>query len=102
RLEVVGEAADPYEARELIKALQPDVLTLDVEMPRMNGFQLAQNIRKHPLYGKVPLLAVSSRADKNYTDEGAKAGFNIYLEKLKTEDLLHAVRSLTQKEEAAA
>jgi len=36
-IEVVGEAGDPYEAREKIKQLNPDVLTLDVEMPRMNG-----------------------------------------------------------------
>ena len=37
RFSVVAEAKDPYEARELIKAHDPDVLTLDVEMPRMNG-----------------------------------------------------------------
>ena len=79
-----------------------DLIVSDIEMPRMNGFQLAQNIRKHPSYGKIPMLAVSSRADKNYTDEGLRAGFNLYLEKLKTEDLLNAVRSLTQKEEVAA
>ena len=36
-ISVVGEAANPYEAREAIKALNPDVVTLDVEMPHMNG-----------------------------------------------------------------
>ena len=36
-IEVVGQAADPLEAREAIKALNPDVVTLDVEMPNMNG-----------------------------------------------------------------
>ncbi|HYL79665.1 MAG TPA: response regulator, partial [Candidatus Acidoferrum sp.] len=36
-LEVVGVAADPYIAEKKIAALQPDVLTLDVEMPRMDG-----------------------------------------------------------------
>ena len=34
---VVGSAEDPYEAREMIKKLSPDVLTLDVEMPKMDG-----------------------------------------------------------------
>ena len=36
-IEVVGSAADPYIAREKIKRLNPDVLTLDIEMPRMDG-----------------------------------------------------------------
>ena len=36
-IEVVGEPADPFEARELIRAVNPDVITLDVVMPRMDG-----------------------------------------------------------------
>ena len=43
---VVGAAADPYIARDMIQKYRPDVLTLDVEMPRMNGFQLTAKIRK--------------------------------------------------------
>lgn len=38
-LQVVASAEDPYQARELIKHYQPDVVTLDVEMPKMNGVQ---------------------------------------------------------------
>lgn len=36
-MEVVGCASDPYQAREMIKQLNPDVLTLDIEMPKMDG-----------------------------------------------------------------
>jgi len=56
-LEVVGSAADPYIARDKIKALQPDVLTLDVEMPRMDGITFLRNLmRLRPM----PVVMVSS------------------------------------------
>jgi two-component system, chemotaxis family, protein-glutamate methylesterase/glutaminase len=45
-IEVVGAASDPYVAREKIKALNPDVLTLDVEMPRMDGLMFLSNLMR--------------------------------------------------------
>ena len=49
-IEVVGTAADPLLAREKIKRLNPDVLTLDVEMPRMDGLAFLENLmRLHPM-----------------------------------------------------
>ncbi|MFZ4607426.1 MAG: response regulator, partial [Caulobacter sp.] len=41
-IEVVGFAADPHEARAAIKALNPDVITLDIEMPNMNGLEFLE------------------------------------------------------------
>lgn len=56
-IEVVGTAADPYLAREKIKRLNPDVLTLDVEMPRMDGLMFLHNLmRLHP----IPVVMISS------------------------------------------
>ncbi len=56
-IEVVGTAADPYAAREKIAALRPDVLTLDVEMPRMDGLTFLEKLMAaHPL----PVVVVSS------------------------------------------
>ncbi|MGH1459235.1 MAG: protein-glutamate methylesterase/protein-glutamine glutaminase [Paracoccaceae bacterium] len=46
RLEVVGEASDAYEARGLIKSLNPDVITLDVEMPRMSGLDFLERLMR--------------------------------------------------------
>ncbi|HNP59604.1 MAG TPA: response regulator, partial [Nitrospirales bacterium] len=43
-IEVVGTAPDPYVARDKMKALHPDVLTLDVEMPKMDGLTFLQKI----------------------------------------------------------
>ena len=42
-IEVVGTAGDPYEARDRIRELRPDVLTLDLEMPRMDGLTQPNN-----------------------------------------------------------
>ncbi len=74
----------------------------DIEMPKINGFQLAASIRKHPTFSKIPLLAISSRADKQYRLEGSKAGFDMYLEKLKPALLLAAVSELTRKDRKVA
>lgn len=60
-LEVVGTAMDPFDAREKIKALDPDVLTLDVEMPRMDGITFLGKLGKaHPM----PVVMVSSLTAK--------------------------------------
>ncbi len=66
-------------------------------MPRINGFELAINVRKHARFSKIPMLAISSRADKTYLDEGIKSGYNIYLEKLKPADLIAALGELSRE-----
>ncbi|MBI1867095.1 MAG: chemotaxis response regulator protein-glutamate methylesterase [Methylocystis sp.] len=45
-ISVVGEAADPFEARQAIKSLDPDVVTLDIEMPNMNGLEFLEKIMR--------------------------------------------------------
>lgn len=60
-IEVVGTAPDPYIARDKIVQLKPDVLTLDIEMPRMDGLSFLHKLMKyHPL----PVVVVSSLAGK--------------------------------------
>lgn len=64
-LEVVAMACDPYQAREMIKRYEPDVLTLDVEMPKMNGVQFLKNLmRLRPM----PVVMIST-----LTQHGAEA-----------------------------
>jgi two-component system, chemotaxis family, protein-glutamate methylesterase/glutaminase len=60
--EVVGTAPDPYVARDKILSLRPDVLTLDVEMPRMDGLTFLKKLmRFHPL----PVIVISSLAQSS-------------------------------------
>jgi two-component system, chemotaxis family, protein-glutamate methylesterase/glutaminase len=56
-IEVVGEAGDPYEAREKIKELNPDVITLDIEMPKMNGIDFLEKIMK---LRPMPVVMIST------------------------------------------
>ncbi len=60
-LEVVGSAPDPLVAREMIKTLNPDVLTLDVEMPRMDGLDFLRRLmRLRPM----PVIMISSLTER--------------------------------------
>ncbi len=60
-LQVVGSAPDPIAAREMIKALNPDVLTLDVEMPKMNGLEFLDRLmRLRPM----PVIMISSLTER--------------------------------------
>jgi two-component system chemotaxis response regulator CheB len=56
-IEVVGTACDPYVARDRILELKPDVLTLDVEMPRMDGLTFLRILQKHH---PIPVIVISS------------------------------------------
>ncbi len=64
-IEVVGTACDPYNARDRILELNPDVLTLDIEMPRMDGLTFLRILQKHR---PMPVVVVSS-----ITPAGSKA-----------------------------
>jgi two-component system chemotaxis response regulator CheB len=66
-IEVVGAAADAYEARDLIRELRPDVVTLDVEMPKMNGLEFLDRLmRARP----TPVVMISS-----FTERGSEVTF---------------------------
>jgi len=61
RIEIVGTAPDPFIARDKIIALEPDVLTLDIEMPRMDGVTFLKKLMK---YHPMPVIIVSSLTPK--------------------------------------
>ncbi len=72
-IEVIGTAPDPYVARDKIVALKPDVITLDIEMPRMDGLTFLRRLMKHfPL----PTIVVSSLTQQggNIAMEALEAG----------------------------
>ncbi|MBP0957057.1 MAG: chemotaxis-specific protein-glutamate methyltransferase CheB [Oscillospiraceae bacterium] len=68
-IKIVGTASNPYEARDKILEFEPDIMTLDIEMPRMDGVKfLKRLLPQYPL----PVIMISSREDK--AEEAVKAG----------------------------
>src|SRR3954470_3141650 len=67
RIEVIATAVDPYIAREKILSLHPDVMTLDIEMPRMDGLTFLKLIMRHR---PMPVVVLSSA-----TAEGSAKAF---------------------------
>ncbi|MCC6508267.1 MAG: chemotaxis response regulator protein-glutamate methylesterase [Pirellulaceae bacterium] len=103
-LEVVGTAADPYVAREKILALNPDVLTLDVEMPRMDGLSFLEKL----MAGRpMPVVMLSSLTEKGCetTMRALELGAVDFVTKPKldlVEGMDHLVEEITSKIKQAA
>ena len=94
-IEVVGTAPDPYVARDKILALEPDVLTLDIEMPRMDGVEATQAI--HALgghAGRTPIIALTANADPDDAKRYISSGMVSVVEKpIKPERLMQAMNA---------
>jgi DNA-binding NarL/FixJ family response regulator len=91
--QVVGEAANGYEAIELAIALKPDIAMLDVSMPRLNGVDAAQHISER--LPRTRILLVSMHSDEAYVLRALKSGARGYLLKASPEvDVLRAIRAV--------
>jgi len=86
-IEVVGEAENPFVARELIKKLNPDVLTLDVEMPKMDGITFLNNLmRLRPM--PVVMLSTLTTKGADITLQALELGAVDFIPKPSVEDLI--------------
>lgn len=73
-----------------------DLVVTDIEMPIMDGFELAKNIKEHPRFQHLPIVAVTSLAGEEDIERGAEVGIDDYQIKLDREQLLASVRRLLQ------
>lgn len=94
-IEVVAEAEDGADAVAKVEELAPDVVLMDVRMPKVNGIEAARTIRSLAPATKILMLTVSDEEDDLY--EAVKAGANGYLLKeISVEEVADAVRAVVQ------
>ncbi|MBN8655296.1 MAG: response regulator transcription factor [Anaerolineae bacterium] len=90
---ILGEASNGQEALEMTEALKPDVLVMDIMMPRLNGIQAAEQLRSRK--SKTNILLLSMYADEGLVYQALQSGVNGYVLKSSVSDeLVHAVHEV--------
>jgi chemosensory pili system protein ChpA (sensor histidine kinase/response regulator) len=92
---VVGECENAAQATDAIGKLNPDVILLDIEMPRMDGYELATQVRADPRTHDVPVIMITSRMGEKHRARAMALGVDDYLGKPYQEgQLLDAMQPL--------
>jgi DNA-binding NarL/FixJ family response regulator len=93
--EVVGEAADGAQAVELALSLRPDVVVMDIRMPRMDGIEATRRIAREPALGHTHVLVLTTFELDEYVYDALRAGASGFLLKdASAAELLAAVRAI--------
>ncbi len=77
----VHAAMDGQTGIDLADALKPDLILLDIQLPVMDGYDVARNLRSNPQISSIPIVAVTSHAMVGDRDKAMAAGCNGYIEK---------------------
>ncbi|MCF8299142.1 MAG: response regulator transcription factor, partial [Saprospiraceae bacterium] len=98
RIEIIGEAKDAYEFFNILKTQIPDVVLLDISLPKMSGIEVSKIIRSD--YPKIKILMLSMYTSEDFIFNALKAGINGYLPKNTTRDeLLLAINEINNGNE---
>jgi DNA-binding NarL/FixJ family response regulator len=89
RFKVVGEAEDGFQALEAINKLSPDLVILDIHMPRMNGLEVLQALKEQSSECRV--IVFSQYGEKAYRDKCLELGACAFFEKVTGFDQFHCM-----------
>lgn len=93
------QAVDGIDALEKLEELTPDVIVLDIEMPRMNGYEFMSSIRNDDRYSAIPVVMLTSRASEKHRQKGLELGVNAYVTKpYDEEDFISLLRSTAKNQ----
>ena len=84
----VVTAKDGVDALAQLQDLNPDVMLLDIEMPRMDGFELAIHMQNEENFSKIPIIMITSRTGEKHRDRALEIGVANYMGKPYQEDEL--------------
>lgn len=84
----VATAKDGVDGLKQLQDIQPDIILLDIEMPRMDGFEFARNVRADAKVGKIPIIMITSRTADKHRNHAMEIGVNEYMGKPYQEDQL--------------
>jgi DNA-binding NarL/FixJ family response regulator len=94
-IELVGESPDGLDALEKIRSLKPDIALLDIDMPGMNGLEVARAVQKDSLDVKIAVLTMHK--EKEYFNEALKINVKAFLLKDKiSDDLIECIRTISE------
>ncbi len=98
----VVTAKDGVDGLQQLQDVEPDVILLDIEMPRMDGFEFARNVRADPKTKHIPIIMITSRTADKHRNHAMELGVNEYMGKpYQEEQLLQLIRQFTKRQAAA-
>ncbi|WP_043971715.1 Hpt domain-containing protein [Acinetobacter sp. NBRC 110496] len=91
----VVTAKDGVDAIEQLETVKPDLMLLDIEMPRMDGFEVSNLVRHHEIHRDLPIIMITSRTGEKHRERALSLGVNQYMGKpFQEEALLENIESL--------
>ncbi len=97
---IAATASEALELRE--QGFDFDLIVSDIDMPEMNGFEFAEEVREEGIWQETPMVALSANSSEKRFERGREAGFDNYVEKLDRDTLLKAIEEQISDQENAA
>ncbi len=99
----VGSAGDGEAALKKVEEMVPDLIILDVMMPKKDGFEVCKEIRANPAWSKIRIMMLTAKGRDSEREKGLSLGADDYLTKpFSTRDILKRVQEMLSEDRAAS